>query len=218
MADETTETQGTQNPADTNLPAEPTTPTTPAADNVLTFTQEQLDAKMASHKRMLQRDLAAARTQAAAANDLKTKVQELLDLGIVPEGSTVDDLGQALDGLLTDKERFERETATKTAELEAASQQATEFKTLFQDQTRVNSLEQAMNEDGGKMVNEGAKELVLTSVEGKSSLRRRPQRHLQDVSFGRRWKDYRTTTFGKRRHQSTRGYAVQVWNAFQVNR
>ena len=166
MADDNNATpQGTPTPTPSSDPAPSPAPSQPTGEKVLTFTQAEFDAKMAAHKRGLQRELAAAREQAANAGELKSQVQQLLDLGIVPDGSNLDDLSTALDGLLTDKERYERDAAAKASELEAASAKASEFETLFRNSTREQALSAAMN---GRVVNDGAAELVQLLLKDKA--------------------------------------------------
>lgn len=127
----------------------------------VTFTQDQLNAKLAEHKRNLQRQLEATAGKAQAFDKLQAQVSELIQKGGF-EG--VEDLGgfaerfeATLNETRSKEEQAKSEAQKLKAALESAQKEANEVKSRWQKAT----IDRAIGDEAGpRAVSAGAAELV----------------------------------------------------------
>lgn len=145
------------------VPSVEPAPSAPAPTAEPTFTQAELNAKLATHKRSLQNDLAAANKKATAFDSLQTQVSELLDSGLLDGVENLADFQDAaaltINELRPDAERHEAETQKSQKALQIAQEAATTATTKFNQA----SINQSINDAcpiGTKAVSAGALNLI----------------------------------------------------------
>jgi len=132
---------------------------TPAEDvvgqpdqNVIKLTHEQLNAKLANNKRDLRRQLQEAQAKAKGFEQLKTKVDELLESGLIDGVEDLDEfrdsVSATLDQFKTEKERFEIEQANTAKQLKEAMQRAE----IADGRYKTSMIDQAIQDEGAGRV------------------------------------------------------------------
>lgn len=127
----------------------------------LSFTQAELNAKMAENKRSLHRELAEAKAKAAAFEALQGQVSELLGSGLI---DGVEDLagfrekaGQTLESFKTEKQRAEEAQRDLKKALEGQTKKATEATQRYEQATIARAIADVA---GPKASSVGAVELI----------------------------------------------------------
>lgn len=130
-------------------------------DGFIKMTQAELNAKMAEHKRGLQKELSEAKSKAAAFDQLQGQVSELLGSGLI---DGVEDLagfrekaGQTLESFKTKEQQLVEEHKKTTKALETAQKTAKEYTERYERATIARAI---TDEASAKSVSPGATELI----------------------------------------------------------
>jgi len=152
--------KGTSMSDDTNVGNEGSTNTGQEAagvqSSVHTLTDAELNAKMASHKRGLQKELTEAKNKAKAFDSLQSQVQELLNSGLIDGVEDLEGFREAASSTLSqfksEKEQLEAERAKMAKELEKATNEAKAHRTRFETAM----IERTISDEAAALVVEGA--------------------------------------------------------------
>lgn len=124
--------------------------------SVHTLTDAELNAKMAAHKRGLQKELTEAKNKAKAFDSLQAQVQELLNSGLIDGVEDLEGFREAASTTLSqfksEKEQLEAERAKMAKELEKATNAAKAHQTRFETAM----IERTISDEAAALVVEGA--------------------------------------------------------------
>lgn len=122
---------------------------------VIQMTQKELDAKMAHHKRGLQRELAEAKQKAGAFDSLQGQVSELLKSGIIDEVDDLEDFRTAASQTIEEaRSETERELA-KNQKMEVKLKEANERADSNQQRFEAAMIQRAISDSAADLVVEG---------------------------------------------------------------
>ena len=154
MADTATPGDGNVTQPAPNTPA-PNAPAPQSDPNLITMTQEQLNAKLAGNKRTLQSQLTEAQRKANAFDALQGQVSELLESGIIDGVEDLDGFRDAAASTLqqfqTEKETLERQNAATEKKLTAAQKLAEETRQKYEQSL----IQRQISDDAADLVVEG---------------------------------------------------------------
>lgn len=140
-------------------------------DGKIVMTQAELNAKMAEHKRTLQREVSANKSKADAFDALQAQVSELLGSGLI---DGVEDLAgfrekaaQTIDSMRSEKEQAELQHKKLNEKLKLESERANGFKTKYDEAQIARAI---ADEAGPKASSPGSLELIQMKLAAKSKV------------------------------------------------